>query len=355
VFKDLKIFKVITFNKRKIMKNKLLLTSALAGSLLVSASAFAETKITGSIEASWSGDSASVAGTASGDGIGMETQINISNSGDLNIGGMKYQAGFSIEADGAMDAYEGAYIRVISGGTSLEVGADAFQPLDGTVTPKVSIDAASMDPNATNVITYTGQAGDDLSENMGIGLAQVIDGIGKVGIWYARSDLAGSAGGGNDGFVATDTPSGYEYNFKGNLGVEGLTVLLGKSVEEKGQTDGQKQEGEMYSAAYNFGQFAVGIARVENQSHTVGTENDTDEIGVTYSVNDNMSVGLQYIKTDIKTAGTAAADDEKIVMGSIGYNLGGIGLSLNYADVNSAGGAANADHEFFNIRLKSSF
>jgi hypothetical protein len=68
-----------------------------------------------------------------------------------------------------------------------------------------------------------------------------------------------------------------------------------------------------------------------------------------------MSVGLQYIKTDIKTAGTAAADDEKIVMGSIGYNLGGIGLSLNYADVNSAGGAANADHEFFNIRLKSSF
>jgi hypothetical protein len=96
------------------MKNKLLLTSALAGSLLVSASAFAETKITGSIEAIWSGDSASVAGTASGDGIGMETQINISNSGDLNIGGMKYQAGFSIEADGAMDAYEGAYIRVIS-------------------------------------------------------------------------------------------------------------------------------------------------------------------------------------------------------------------------------------------------
>ena len=338
------------------MKNKLLLTSALAGSLLVSASAFAETKITGSIEASWSGDSASTAsGAQSGDGIGMETQINISNSGDLNIGGMTYQAGFSIEADGAMDAYEGAYIRVISGGTSLEVGADAFQPLDGTATPKVSIDAASMDPNATNVISYTGQAGDDLTENMGIGLAQAIDGIGKVGIWYARSDLAGSAGGGNDGFVATDTPSGYEYNFKGNLGVDGLTVLLGKSVEEKGQSDGQKQEGEMYSVAYNFGQFAVGVARVDNESHTVGTETETDEIGVTYSVNDNMSVGLQYIKTDVTTASVAAADDEKVVMASIGYNLGGIGMSINYADVESAGGATNADHEFFNIRLKSSF
>ena len=337
------------------MKNKLLLTSALAGSLLVSASAFAETKITGSIEASWSGDSASAVGTASGDGIGMETQINISNSGDLNVGGMTYQAGFSIEADGAMDAYEGAYIRVISGGTSLEVGQDAFQPLDGTATPKVSIDAASMDPNATNVITYTGQAGDDLTENMGIGVAQVIDGIGKVGIWYARADQNAAGAGGNDGFATTDAPSGYEYNFKGNLGVEGLTVLLGKSVEEKGQTDNRKQEGEMYSVAYNFGQFSAGIARVNNELHTNGSENESDEVGVTYSVNDNMSVGLQYIKTDIKVSGTQRADDEKIVMGSIGYNLGGIGMSLNYADVESAGGVANADHEFFNIRLKSSF
>ena len=338
------------------MKNKLLLTSALAGSLLVSASAFAETKITGSIEASWSGDSASTAsGAQSGDGIGMETQINISNSGDLNIGGMTYQAGFTIEADGSMDAYEGAYIRVISGGTTLEVGNDAFQQLDGTTTPRVSIDIASMDPNATNVISYTGSAGDDLTENMGVGLTQTIDGIGKVGIWYARADLAASAGGGNDGFVATDTPSGYEYNFKGNLGVDGLTVLLGKSVEEKGQSDGQKQEGEMYSVAYNFGQFAVGVARVDNESHTVGTETETDEIGVTYSVNDNMSVGLQYAKTDVTTAGVAAADDEKVVMASIGYNLGGIGMSINYADVESAKGVANADHEFFNIRLISKF
>ena len=337
------------------MKNKLLLTSALAGSLLVSASAFAETKITGSIEASWAGASAP-AGTASGDGIGMETQINISNSGDLNIGGMTYQAGFSIEADGTMDAYEGAYIRVISGGTSLEVGADALQPLDGTATPRVSIDAVSMDPNSTNVISYTGQAGDDLTENMGIGLAQNIDGIGKVGIWYARADLSGAEGlKGNDGFLATDEPSGYEYNFKGNLGVDGLTVLLGKSVEEKGQGDDQKLEGEMYSVAYNFGQFAVGVARIDNETNTTGTETESDEIGVTYSVNDNMSVGLQYVKTDVTTAGASAADDEKIVMASIGYNLGGIGMSINYADVESAGGATNADHEFFNIRLKSSF
>ena len=338
------------------MKNKLLLTSALAGSLLVSASAFAETKITGSIEASWSGDSASTAsGAQSGDGIGMETQINISNSGDLNIGGMTYKAGFSIEADGGMDAYEGAYIRVMSGGTSVEVGQDAFQPLDGTATPRVSIDAASMDPNATNVISYTGQAGGDLTEHMGVGLAQVIDGIGKVGIWYARADQTAAAAGGNDGFVAVDAPSGVEYNFKGNLGVDGLTVLVGKSSENKGQGDAQKLEGEMYSVAYNFGQFAVGVARIDNETNTVGTETESDEIGVTYSVNDNMSVGLQYIKTDVTTAGVAAADDETVVMASIGYNLGGIGMSINYADVESAGGATSADHEFFNIRLKSSF
>ena len=338
------------------MKNKLLLTSALAGGLLVSASAFAETKISGSIEQSWSGSGASnSATTRSGDGLGGETQINLKNSGDLN-NGMSYEAGFSIEHDGNADddGYENMFIRIISGNTSFEISEDAFQPLDGTITPKVSIDAASLDPNATNVIKYTGQAGDDLSENAGLGLAHNIDGIGKVGIFYSRQDQDFGGAGGNDNMAPVDSRSGYEVNFKGNLGVDGLTVLLGKSDEKASTAAQQDREGEMFGAAYNFGQFAVGYSRINNEENTVGSEFDTDEFGVTYSVNDNMSVGLVHMKTDISTAG-AADKEEKIVQAGIGYNLGGIGLSLNYADVSDASGNSGHDYEFFNIRLKSSF
>jgi len=337
------------------MKNKLLLTSALAGSLLVSASAFAETKITGSIEYSWAGTSkGGSATTDSIDGIGAETQINISNSGDLNVGGLTYKAGFSLEADGGIDAYEGAHIRVISGNTSIEMSQDSFQPLDGTVTPRVSLAADSLDPNNTNVIAYSDAAGGDLTEKMGVGIAHNIEGIGKVGAFYARRGLSAADNTkGNDNVTDNATRGGYEVNFKGNLGVEGLTVLVGKSDQKKNLVTEQDTKGTMYSAAYNFGQIAVGYARVENDKSTVGSENETDEFGITYSVNDNLSVGVQHIKTDIKTA--SSSSDEKIVMANIGYNLGGIGLSLNYADVQDAGGTANNDYEFYSLRLISKF
>ena len=122
------------------MKNKLLLTTAIAGSLLASGVAMAETKITGSMDISYSGRSADAsAGAASTDGFGSETQLNISNSGDLN-NGMSYKAGFSMESDTSTDAFENAYIDInLASGTTLSFGSDHFPPLDGTITPLVSV------------------------------------------------------------------------------------------------------------------------------------------------------------------------------------------------------------------------
>jgi hypothetical protein len=349
------------------MKNKLLLTTALAGSLLVSASAFAETKITGSMDASWSGNSENKGtGTTpiqSGDGIGMETQINIANSGDLNVGGLKYQAGFSLEADGTVDAFEGAYIRVISGGTSFEVSQDSFQPLDGTVTPKVSIDIESMDPVAANVISYTGQAGADVTENLGVGIAQVLPGIGKIGFFYSPQDQnAGpsstasiTAGTGNDNYINSNTDSGYEYNFRGDLGVKGLTVLLGKSQQDKPVDSEQDQKGYLYSAAYNFGKVAVGVSKLNQDLSVPGSEVATEELAVTYAVTDNMSVGLQYAETEVTTEEGKLDDKEEVTMLSAGYNLGAISMSVNYADVQDAKGVAGTDTEFFNVRVGTKF
>ena len=350
------------------MKNKLLLTTALAGSLLVSASAFAETKITGSMDASWSGNKRNTGtGTAikAGDGLQFETQINLKNSGDLNVGGLKYQAGFSLEADTKVDAMEGAYIRVISGGTSIEVSEDAFQPLDGTILPRVSIDIESMDPANANVISYTGQAGADVTESMGIGIAQAIPGIGKFGFFYAPKDQDASgtdsnASKGNDNYLDDETGSGYEYNFRGDLGVKGLNVLLGKSKQERPyiastDTQQQDQEGYMYSGSYNFGKVAVGVSKLNQELSTIGSEIDTEEFGITYAVTDNFSVGLQYAETEITTAGAKLVPTEEVTMISAGYNLGGISMSVNYADVQDAKGIAGTDTEFFNVRVGTKF
>lgn len=85
------------------MKNKLLITTALASSL-VAGSAIAQTTITGSLAVSYKSVQGKN-GTANGNSFGKESQINVANKGKLNIGGLSYAAGFSLEFDGADGIY----------------------------------------------------------------------------------------------------------------------------------------------------------------------------------------------------------------------------------------------------------
>ena len=81
---------------------KLMLTSALAG-LALTASAIAQTTISGEIRVSHKAVGSEVSsGTTinSNRGFGTEQQINFANKGKLNVGGLDYAAGFSIENDG---------------------------------------------------------------------------------------------------------------------------------------------------------------------------------------------------------------------------------------------------------------
>jgi hypothetical protein len=124
------------------MKNKLLLSSALVGSLAITGIASAQTTISGSLDLSYK--TISNAGTITKEtdaGFGRESQINIANKGKLS-NGMDYAAGFSLEFDGksggaapsSTDAgvqaniqrasRENIYIDVISGTTTLSVGTD---------------------------------------------------------------------------------------------------------------------------------------------------------------------------------------------------------------------------------------
>ena len=77
-----------------------MLTSALAG-LALTASAIAQTTITGEIRVNHKavGSEATTATATSGRGFGTEQQINFATKGKLNVGGLDYAAGFSLEND----------------------------------------------------------------------------------------------------------------------------------------------------------------------------------------------------------------------------------------------------------------
>ena len=141
--------------------------------------------------------------------------------------------------------------------------------------------------------------------------------------------------------------------FKGNLGVDGLTVLVGQEkVDATGATttSNNDRKSTNYGIAYNFGKVAIGGSKIKNEQADK-KDHETDEVGVTFAVNDNFSLGVSYHKTEDEAAGTA---DEKITMVQAGYNLGGASVSLNYAQVDNTGGGTN-DDEFLNLRIGTKF
>ena len=339
------------------MKNKLLLTTAIAGGLLASGVAMAETKITGSMDISLAGRSSDAnAGAKSGSGFGSETQLNISNSGELN-NGMGYKAGFSMESDAATDAFENAYIDInLASGTTLSFGSDHFPPLDGTITPLVSvaIDTASGGGTGAGSETITGLAyfnGSriDAVEFQGVGVIQQLGDIGSARVYYA--DTVGNTGSttGNDGIPAEGNNSAIHYAFSGNLGVEGLKVLAGREKSDGATSVVQDRKATNYGIAYNFGQFAIGGSKVKNELST-GVEVKSSEAGVTFAATDNLTLGVAYVSTDI----SSQTRDEDITMATVGYNLGAISTSVTYSQVeNTAGGTT--DDDFFNVRIGTKF
>jgi len=157
---------------------------------------------------------------------------------------------------------------------------------------------------------------------------------------------------------ATDTGgSATEFLYSGSLGVDGLSLRVGQSTENGlgAEEDGKAKR---YDIAYNFGQFAVGIGRDESESTDVTAsqvETETDKAGITFAATDAISLGLNYLETERKSGGAKDANDEEIVMVSVGYNFGGLGIEMTYAEVENAGNAANTDAETFQIRTIQKF
>jgi hypothetical protein len=277
------------------MKNKLLITTALASSL-VAGSAIAQTTVTGSLGVSYK----SVQGknnTANGNSFGKESQINVANKGKLNIGGLSYAAGFSLEFDGADGIYsyspatstgsvtgtaaqfssavagggtlvasnaaatvrqtgssgwhlENNYIDIISEstGTTLTISSDHIQNARGGLAHIVGQHAEDFTGgvNKTTTSLAMDYAGTTVAESFGIGIVQNVGKLGKVSYLYVPNHTAQGAQTGKNsvlqaaGVVADDgdavlgsddLPTAYEYGFIGDLGVKGLTVKAFESRE----------------------------------------------------------------------------------------------------------------------------
>ena len=336
------------------MKNKLLLTSALASVVALAGSAVAETKVSGNLEFVSNNASATTA-LASVNGNGFEENIRIDSSKDIALGKLSY--GFNIENA----ATEGAYIQVTSkGGLTAQIGADSFMNLSSTVVPNTG---EAYQTIAGNIGALAYESSFNLGENadlarknaVGLGISQAF-GKNTVAVRYTPNTAqanANSAGGNAQSGTST-----IKYMFTGDLGVSGLKVAAGYAKDEGYAATPADGKGKTIGAAYTVGKVTVGAQRkIYENIATAATQDEfkTNEFGIGFAVNDSLSVSLNYIETDGDNDGTDFASKEKITGIGIGYNLGGIALELSYADVENVAGTTGADGEAFQLRTVQKF
>ena len=254
---------------------KLMLTSALAG-LVIASGANAQTTITGEMRVTHKAISSKPSGvTTSGRGFGTEQQINFANKGKLNVGGLDYAAGFSIENDGAQASTlfnENQYIDITnaSSGTTLSFSIDHIQRNDSdrsaaNIFGFAPSEYSSSGPSGTFM---TATPGPGVGQSQSIAILQDVGKFGKLSYAYAPSltDKTSETGTLSTGQSSSEAvteateESAYEVGFVGSLGVTGLTVDAFKSKQKQIGTS-VKGEGENLGLMYSTGPVTLGVAQ----------------------------------------------------------------------------------------------
>jgi hypothetical protein len=358
------------------MKNKLL-TSALVGSLsligLAATQASAQTTVSGNLAISFAAVSADKPVTGNSyQGFGRETQINIANKGKLNVGDFSYAAGFSLEFDGADtnnsdQTQENMYIDFISGNTTITVGSDHIQNTDINTTNFVGI--GYIRPDGIGNVTGLYPANNSPYSLNGVGITQNIPSFGALSFYYAPNSSTIDANDIFNSLASTQVEAGNnaksELLFRGNMGVQGLNIILGRQFNDANDSSAttKGEDGYHYSASYNFGKLTVGAEKKVMEGTdssvggiTVGTGKDETltgkSLGVAYAFTPALSVGLTY--AEAKTNALNAFEERTGIV-AIGYNLGPVTAQAQLKNIENSSGVAANDGQIFAVRLATAF
>jgi hypothetical protein len=339
---------------------KLMLTTALAG-LLVGGNAIAQTTVTGELRLALHASAAKGDTTASKRSIGNEQQINIQTKGKLNVGGLDYAAGFSIENDGSQTTTlynENVYMDFTNAGTgtTVSISRDHIQRADtdrsnGVFFGYSPLDTTDGSTAATSLFTSTGSG---VGQAYGIGIIQNVGSFGKVSYFYAPS--AGDTATTSEGNAETDAEAGYEYGFTGDLGVKGLDVYAFKNQINKAPADAKKAEFENYGIKYTTGQITGGYTKktfTAASTSTAANKTNENHYGLAYAVDKDLTIGV--FRATVSKDGTA--EKEKVDFLQVGYNLGPVALLAGVSQNRNISGssAATADADTLFVRLVGAF
>ena len=343
-------------NTKELIMNKLnkIGVSALCGSLAaISAANAGDLTVTGGADITW----VSQEGAVTGNPMGIGSNFGFSGSGELDNG---WSVALSIAHDNG-GGYSNTSVTVGVPGTGdflLNQGGTGtgIQRMDD-MTPTVweEADGAGLSAGINKVTGTAGGATIEWTPSM------TPDGLAARIAYSPDSDsepsgdkaMAGVSGPKGQGWDVTLTATDALH------GVAGLTAYAGYSqVDQFANTtaiSGDVDE-TVFGAKYAMGSFTVGYQRsVEDTGRAAtNTEYTNTAYGITFNVNDDLSIGYNHVESDVTTTTNVTAEADSL---QAAYTMGGATFRIAEVDVKNQAysTAAGTDVESTIISLGLAF
>ena len=321
--------------------------SALAGSLVAVSAQAGELSVSGSAILTYV--ALDTTHTHTGNNFGMANNVKFTGSGDVNGIGVTYMTNLTDENDGAtssaltLDMGDMGVLAFDQG-----VGGNGLDAFDDT-TPTAWEEA---NDGMTGALVY---AGDE-----SVNTFKYTNTVGGFGINIAYDPTtgdtdqedgeAGAAGStGSSSSIAVTLPTG-DY-------VDGLSmgVAMGKDDLKDGSASTTDIESWVAFANYSAGPVTIGYNQAETTGGTTGhSAYQIEGMGITFNVNDNLSIGYTNVEQEYANAGGTANVVEESTGISLAYTMGSATISVQNNEQDNPGGSSTAQDEErteFNLSL----
>ena len=297
--------------------------TALAGSLVATSVSAGELSVTGSW--SWSYDA--IDSDESGQPMSMGDSVTFAGSGETDQG---WTAGVSYELDGGnYDDYKltldmGDSGKLTFGGGS--VAGDGIS-LVSNIVPHADTAVYNMTDAATDYGVADGASGDS---NLGYNVT-----FGDVKVAVEMQKGAGTSRG-----------VGITYT-----GVENLTLAYGQGDVNPGQMNGGNDERVMGIKYAVAGATLAYMKTKVDVGGTGGADEDGTHMGVSFAVNDDLTVSYGIQEVDI----TGKGEDERNSGFGISYTMGSMSVAAYAGKTENGNGVSTADDEGKGLTLSIAF
>jgi len=309
--------------------------SALAGSLVAFSASAGEMSVSGQANLYMTSGSKTGKTTFSND-----DHVTFSGTTELDNG---YAVSYSVQFDGDEgddgEGLDNHSISVNTNGMGTIVyaghgGSSAMGMMDDK-TPNAYEEA--WDGLGTTAVVIGGHGANDMitytSESYGGAVFTVA---------FVPGEAAGSATGNESTYVdygVTITPEA----------VEGLTVGMAMGTTEI--TAGTEVDESTMYATYAWNGFTVGYQSSEYDAPTSTDSDDSTAFGISYAVNDDLSISYNEHTADV---GSSATDQESDGI-SVSYTMGGITIAGHKNEMSAVNGVSGTDDEGYEVMLSFAF